>query len=143
MHFAAETPRSYQREDVSVIGDDFGGPNQPGGGMPDMSALLQQAQQMQEHLLAAKDELSRLQVTGQAANGLVKATVTGTGELVSVEIKPEAVDPSDTEMLGDMVVAAVRDANGQAEQLAAEKLGPFAGGLGGEPGGGAAGALGF
>ena len=111
--------------------------------MPDMSALLQQAQQMQEQLLAAKDELSRLQVTGQAANGLVKATVTGTGELVSVEIKPEAVDPEDTEMLGDMVVAAVRDANGQAEQLAAEKLGPFAGGLGGEPGGGAAGALGF
>ncbi|MGH1564660.1 YbaB/EbfC family nucleoid-associated protein [Mumia sp. DW29H23] len=127
-----------------MFGDDFGGLNQPGGGMPDMAALLQQAQQMQEQLLAAKEELSRAQVTGEAANGLVKATVTGTGELVSVEIKPEAVDPDDTEILGDMVVAAVRDATDQAEQLAAEKLGPFAGGLGGgELGGGGAGALGF
>lgn len=118
--------------------------------MPDMGALLEQAQKMQEQLLAAKEELSRAQVTGEAANGLVKATVTGTGELVSVEIKPEAADPDDTELLGDMVVAAVRDANGQAEQLAAEKLGPFAGGFGGGAGlddggsgGGAAGALGF
>jgi DNA-binding YbaB/EbfC family protein len=128
-----------------VFGDDFGGLGQPGGGMPDMSALLEQAQKMQEQLLAAKEELSRARVTGQAASGLVQATVTGTGELVSVEIKPEAVDPDDAEMLGDMVVAAVRDATDQAEQLAAEKLGPFAGGFGGDAlgGGGAAGALGL
>lgn len=114
--------------------------------MPDMSQLLEQAQKMQEQLLAAKEELSRARVTGQAASGLVKATVTGTGELVSVEIKPEAVDPDDAELLGDMVVAAVRDATDQAEQLAAEKMGPFAGGFGGGDalgGGGPAGSLGF
>ncbi|WP_370619920.1 YbaB/EbfC family nucleoid-associated protein [Mumia sp. Pv 4-285] len=114
--------------------------------MPDMSALLEQAQKMQEQLLAAKEELGRARVTGQAANGLVQATVSGTGELISVEIKPEAVDPDDAELLGDMVVAAVRDANDQAEQLAADKLGPFASGFGGGGdalGGGGAGALGF
>ena len=98
-------------------------------GSPDMSALLAQAQQLQEQLVAAKDRLAQTQVTGSAASGLVTVTVTGTGELVSVTIKPEACDPDDAETLGDMVVAAVRDANDNAEQLASEQLGPLAGGL--------------
>ena len=99
------------------------------GGTPDMSALLAQAQQLQEQLVAARDQLGQTHVTGEAANGLVTATVTGTGELVSVAIKPEACDPEDAETLGDMVVAAVRAANQQAERLASEQLGPLAGGL--------------
>ena len=93
------------------------------GGMPDMSALLAQAQAMQAQLIQAKDELAATTVTGSAASGLVTATVTGTGELVSLDIKPEAVDPTDVETLGDMVVAAVRDANHNAETLAQDKLG--------------------
>ena len=101
------------------------------GGNPDMSGLLAQAQQLQEQLVAAKDRLAQTQVSGSAASGLVTATVTGTGELVAVTIRPEACDPSDAETLGDMVVAAVRDANHQAEQVAAEQLGPLAGGLDG------------
>jgi len=110
------------------------------GGMPDMSQLLAQAQQMQEQLVAAKDQLAEERITGTAANGLVSATVSGTGDLVSVDIKPEAVDPADTETLGDMVVAAVRDAADKANELAGERLGPLAG-LGDEggpelPGGG-------
>lgn len=99
-----------------------------GGGIPDMAALLAQAEQLQQQLVAARDRLATLHVTGSAASGLVTATVTGTGDLVSVDIRPEACDPDDTETLGDMVVAAVRDATSQAEQLAAEQLGPFAGG---------------
>lgn len=99
------------------------------GGTPDMSALLAQAQQLQEQLVAARDQLGKTHVTGEAANGLVAATVTGTGELVSVTIKPEACDPEDAETLGDMVVAAVRAANQEAERLASEQLGPLAGGL--------------
>ena len=98
-----------------------------------MSALLAQAQQLQEQLVAAQASLAETQVSGSAASGLVTATVTGTGELVSVVIKPEACDPDDAETLGDMVVAAVRDATHSAEQLAAEQLGPLAGGLGGMP----------
>lgn len=100
------------------------------GGMPDMSALLAQAQAMQAQLMQAKDELASATVTGSAASGLVVATVTGTGDLVSLDIKPEAVDPEDTETLGDMVVAAVRDANQHAEMLAQEKLGGATGGFG-------------
>jgi DNA-binding YbaB/EbfC family protein len=104
--------------------------------MPDMSALLAQAQAMQNQLIAAKDELAATTVTGSAASGLVTATVSGTGELVGLDIKPDALDPDDTETLADMVVAAVRDANQNAETLAQEKMGAASGGFGGElPGG--------
>lgn len=100
------------------------------GGNPDMSALLAQAQRLQEELVAAQAELAEARVEGSAASGLVTATVTGTGELVAVSIKPEACDPDDAETLGDMVVAAVRDATDQAGTLAAEQMNPLAGGLG-------------
>lgn len=114
--------------------------------MPDMSQLLAQAQQMQEQLVAAKDQLAEERVTGSAANGLVNATVSGTGDLVSIDIKPEALDPADTETLGDMIVAAVRDASDSANELAADRLGPLAG-LGEDGGpelpGGAPGQIGF
>jgi DNA-binding protein YbaB len=71
-----------------------------------------------------------MQIEGSAGGDLVTATVTGSGELVGLVIKPEAVDPSDTETLADLIVAAVRDATNQAQAVAASKLGPLAGGLG-------------
>jgi DNA-binding YbaB/EbfC family protein len=97
----------------------------------DMSGFLAQAQAMQQQLLTAQQELAEAQVQGSAGGDVVTATVTGSGELVGLVIKPEAVDPEDTETLADLVVAAVRDANGKAQALAAAKLGPLAGGLGG------------
>jgi DNA-binding YbaB/EbfC family protein len=97
----------------------------------DMSGLLAQAQAMQEQLMRAQQELAEMQVEGTSGGDLVTATVTGAGELVGLTIKPEAVDPDDTETLADLILAAVRDANHQAQALAASKLGPLAGGLGG------------
>jgi hypothetical protein len=99
--------------------------------MPDMQAILQQAQQMQQQLMSAQQELAEAEVTGSAGGGLVTAVVTGAGELKSLTIDPKVVDPADTETLADLVVAAVRDANNQAQNLAADKMGPLAGGLGG------------
>jgi nucleoid-associated protein EbfC len=96
----------------------------------DMSGLLAQAQAMQEQFLNAQQELAEMQVEGSAGGDLVIATVTGAGELVGLEIKPEAVDPSDTETLADLILAAVRDATNKAQAVAASKLGPLAGGLG-------------
>jgi nucleoid-associated protein EbfC len=96
----------------------------------DMSGLLAQAQAMQEQLLNAQQELADMQVEGSAGGGLVTATVTGAGELLGLVIKPEAVDPDDTETLADLVVAAVRDATHRAQAVAASKLGPLAGGMG-------------
>ena len=97
----------------------------------DMSGLLAQAQAMQQQLFAAQQELAETEVQGSAGGDLVTATVTGAGELVGLIIKPEAVDPEDTETLADLILAAVRDATHQSQALAASKLGPLAGGLGG------------
>jgi DNA-binding YbaB/EbfC family protein len=103
--------------------------------MPDMQAILQQAQQMQQQLMSAQQELAEAEVTGTAGGGLVSATVSGAGELKSLTIDPEVVDPADVETLADLVVAAVRDANTKAQAMAASMMGPLAGGLGGDLGG--------
>lgn len=107
------------------------------GGTPDMNQLLEQAQQMQQSLVTAQEELAQTEVTGSAGNGLVTATVNGVGELQSLDISPDVVDQDDPEAmstLGDLVVAAVRDASANASKVASEKLGPLSEGLGG-PGG--------
>jgi DNA-binding YbaB/EbfC family protein len=100
----------------------------PGG--PDMAQLLQQAQQMQQDLAAAQEELAETEVTGSAGGELVTATMTGTGELTALTIAPAAVDPDDLETLQDLIVAAVRDAKRAADELTAERMGPLAGGGG-------------
>jgi DNA-binding YbaB/EbfC family protein len=117
----------------------------PGSGdTPDMNALLQQAQQMQQQLMEAQQRLAETEVEGSAGGGLVTAKVTGTGDLISLDIKPEACDPSDTETLADLVVAAVQNATESAQEMAAQQLGPLTGGFGGDlPGGGGGPQLGF
>jgi len=115
-----------------------------GGGGFDMNALLQQAQQMQEQLASAQAQLADTIVDGTVAGGAVTVQVNGVGELVGVEIKAGGFDgasPDDLSDLGDMIVAAYRDAKAQADALAGEALGPLTGG--GLPGGGAPGQLGF
>ena len=96
-----------------------------------MAQLLQQAQQMQQDLAAAQEELADTEVTGSAGGELVTATMTGTGELTALTIAPAAVDPDDIETLQDLIVAAVRDASRAAAELTAERMGPLTGGLGG------------
>jgi DNA-binding YbaB/EbfC family protein len=113
-----------------------------GAGGFDMNALLQQAQQMQEQLASAQERLTETKVDGTVAGGAVTVTVNGVGELVGVEIRAGEFDgsePDDLSDLGDMIVAAYRDAKAQADAIAGETLGPLAGG-GGMPG---AGQLGF
>ena len=116
-----------------------------GGGGFDMNALLQQAQQMQEQLQAAQEKLSDTVLDGTVAGGAVTVKVSGVGDLVAVEIKAGGFDgsnPDDLSDLGDMIVAAYRDAKSQADALAGEALGPLAGG-GGMPGMPPAGQRGF
>ena len=115
------------------------------GEQPDMSKLLEQAQQMQQQLVEAQQRLAETEVEGTSGGGLVTAKVTGTGDLVSLDIKPEACDPDDTETLADLVVAAVHNATQSAHELAAQQMGPLAGGFGGGdlPGAGGGPQLGF
>lgn len=90
----------------------------PQGGF-DLEALMSQAQALQDQFAQAQQELGAQTVTGSAGGGLVEVTMTGTGEVTAVTISPEACDPTDTETLGDLVVAAIRDAGKHAQQLAA------------------------
>src|SRR6201996_3326348 len=103
---------------------------QPGG---DMSQLLAQAQQMQQKLLEAQQQLANAEVLGQAGGGLVKVVVKGSGEVVGVTIDPKVVDPSDIETLQDLIVGAMGDASKQVTTMAQERLGALAGGMGGRP----------
>ena len=95
----------------------------------DMRKLMEQAQQMQEQLTAAQDELASATFEGSSGGGVVKATVTGSNEIVSVEIDPSVIDPEDAEMLGDLVVAAVNQAIKNAADAAQQSLGGLTGGL--------------
>ena len=96
-----------------------------------MSALLAQAQQMQQALAAAQEQLAAAEVTGTAGGELVTVTMTGDGEITALTIAPAAVDPDDVETLQDLVIAAVRDAQRAVNELAASTMGPVTGGLGG------------
>ncbi|HEX3908767.1 MAG TPA: YbaB/EbfC family nucleoid-associated protein [Mycobacteriales bacterium] len=98
---------------------------------PNMQQLMQQAQKMQRELLAAQAELQKAVVEGTAGGGLVRATLTGSGELTDLVIDPKAVDVDDLETLQDLIVAAVRDAKRAADELAETTMGPLAGGMGG------------
>jgi DNA-binding YbaB/EbfC family protein len=100
-------------------------------GQPDLQMIMQQAQKMQEQLIAAQAELASTEVIGQAGNGLVQVTTTAAGEVRAVRIDPQVVDPDDVDTLQDLVVGALQDAARAAQQLQAEKMGPLAGGLGG------------
>ena len=99
-----------------------------------MSALLAQAQQMQQKLMEAQQQLANAEVHGQAGGGLVKVTVKGSGEVVAVQIDPEVVDPGDVETLQDLIIGAMADASKQVTRMAQDRLGALAGGFGGSPG---------
>ena len=105
----------------------------------DLQQLLAAAQQMQDHLMSAQQELADTQVVGTSGGGLVTARVNGQGELVDLTIRAEAIDSSDPEdtaqTVADLVLAAVRNAYSAVADLQQEKMGPLAGGLGGGPGG--------
>jgi DNA-binding YbaB/EbfC family protein len=94
-----------------------------------MGNLQRMAQQMQQEMLRIQSELEAATVSGSAGGGVVSATVTGKQELVSLTIDPAAVDPSDVEMLQDLVVAAVNDALRASRELAEEKMAGVTGGL--------------
>ena len=95
----------------------------------DMRQLMQQAQQMQEQMMAAQQELSSKTYEGTAGGGVVKAVVKGSGELVSVTFDPEVLDPEDAEMAGDIVVAAVNQALATMNADAENSMGGVAGGM--------------
>ena len=98
------------------------------GGM-NQAAMMRQAQKMQQDLLRMQEEMENKTYTATAGGGMVSATVNGKHEVLNMEIKPEAVDPDDVEMLQDMVIAAVNEAMRAADADAASNMSRMTGGL--------------
>jgi DNA-binding YbaB/EbfC family protein len=94
-----------------------------------MANLQKMAQQMQQEMLRIQTELEATLVDGSAGGGVVRATVTGKQELVSIAIDPSAVDPDDVEMLQDLVLAAVNEALRSSRELAESKMAAVTGGF--------------
>lgn len=109
----------------------FGGgrPAAPGGG-----DLMSQVRKMQEELEKVQESLGDERITGTAGGGMVTVVVDGHQEILSIELKPEVVDPDDVEMLQDLLLAAIKDAVEKSKALAEEKMGGVTGGLGLPPG---------
>jgi hypothetical protein len=97
--------------------------------IPGLEDLMRQAQQMSQRMQQMKQDLASQTVEGSAGGGMVVAVVNGAGQLQRIDIEPEAIDPAEREMLQDLVVAAVNQAQGAARELVAEKTRELTGGV--------------
>jgi DNA-binding YbaB/EbfC family protein len=94
-----------------------------------MNQMMKQVKKMQEQMLKAQEELGSKTVEGTAGGGVVTVTANGHKKIVSIAIKPEAVDPDDVEMLQDLVLTAVNEALNQVDELANKDMNKFTGGM--------------
>ncbi len=102
----------------------------PGMGMGgNMQQLARQAQQLQQQMTKLQAELEEREYEASAGGGMVTAKVSGKKELISLTIKPEAVDPDDVEMLQDLVLAAVNEALRIAGETTEQEMGKLTGGI--------------
>lgn len=99
----------------------------PGGG--NMNNMMKKVQKMQKDMAKAQAEIEEKEFTSTAGGGVIEATVNGRKEVIKVKIDEDVVDPDDTEMLEDLVVAAVNDALKKADQYSQKELGKFTGNL--------------
>lgn len=107
----------------------------PGGmGMPgNMNNLMKQAQRMQRQMEESQKNLEETEYTAKAGGGAVEVTVTGKKEIKKLTLAPDVVDPDDIEMLQDLIVAAINEAFGQADEASGAMMNKLTGGLGGLP----------
>jgi DNA-binding YbaB/EbfC family protein len=91
--------------------------------------MIQQAQQLQAQLMKAQEQLASMTVEASAGGGAVTVIMNGQQQIQSVKISPEVVDPEDVEMLEDMVLSAVREAQTKAQEMAAKQMSGLTGGL--------------
>ena len=98
------------------------------GGM-NQAAMMKQAQKMQQDMLRMQEEMENKTYSASAGGGMVTATVNGKHQLLSIDVKPEAVDPDDVEMLQDMIIAAVNEAMRTADTDAQNNMARLTGGL--------------
>lgn len=94
-----------------------------------MQQMMKQARKMQEQLAQAQESMKDVTIDASAGGGMVKATVNGDLELVSIQIDPDALDPEDVDLLQDMIVAAVNEAIRGVSEVASKQMSSITGGL--------------
>ena len=95
----------------------------------DMQKILKQAQKMQSQLMKAQEELAKTEVEGTAGGGMVKVTLTGSGDLRGIKLDKQVVDPDDVEMLEDLVLAAYQNAQEKVKELSGSAMNGITGGM--------------
>lgn len=95
----------------------------------DISTIMQQAREMHEKMAKIQNELAAKKITGSAGGGMVTVEATGKGDIISISIEQEMIDPAEREMLQDLVAAAVNDALRKARELAKQEMTRLTGGI--------------
>jgi len=98
--------------------------------MADFTKILEQAQQMQGRLEKVQEELANMTVSGSAGGGMVSVDADGKGQITKVRVDPSIVNVSDVEMLEDLLLVALRDAQQKSAELAKQEMSKLTGGLG-------------
>ena len=98
--------------------------------MPDFTKILEQAQQMQGRLEKVQNELEGMSVSGSSGGGMVTVEADGKGQITKVRVDPSIVSASDVEMLEDLLLVALRDAQQKSTELAKQEMSKLTGGLG-------------
>lgn len=99
------------------------------GGKGGMKDLMKQAQKMQQELMKAQEELANKVVEGSSGGGMVKVEMNGKNQLISLKIDPQVVDPDDIEMLEDLIIAAINEAQEKVSKSSEDSLSKLTGGL--------------
>ena len=98
-------------------------------GLGDMGKLMKQAQEMQTKMADAQAKLEEIIVTGEAGAGMVTATANAKGTLTGLAIDPSLFNPEDKEVVEDLILAAIKDAQSKAQETSAEEMGKLTEGL--------------
>lgn len=104
------------------------------GGLGDMAGMMKKAQEMQTRMAEMQEGLAALSVTGEAGAGLVRATANGKGDLTGLEIDPSIFVASEKEMVEDLILAAIKDAQSRAAERSQQEMARMTEGLGLPPG---------
>ena len=97
--------------------------------MKNMNNMMKQAQKLQKKMLQAQEELATKTVAASAGGGMVKVVANGRQQVLGITIEKEVVDPDDLEMLQDLILAAVNDALGKAQEMVTNEMGKLTGGM--------------
>ncbi len=100
------------------------------GGLGDMAKMMKQAQEMQGKMEQVQEDLNSMTVTGESGAGLVKATATAKGELTALDIDPSIFNGDDKEVVEDLILAAIKDAQVKAQERSQQEMSKMAEGMG-------------